>query len=329
MEILDDAILASGASGGTLRLHVPDFGVPEPMEVVVASGRSVDPEPIGDVWTIPVRLEARVVGRLEVIVPPAARTSTRHERLECLAALAALIVERAEAQQRSERRRRWTEATHHLLEVVAPPIEPRAALTQVARLARSVAGSAAAFVVAADAEVIAADGPEAHAWNGAQLAALVSAADGQLSPRLADPPGGSATISVLPTHLVRQCDLVLIFAPGDGPDGQELAELSSFAHFAALLLDRVKGLEYDAEMALLAERNRIATGLHDGVIQQLFSVGLELETSRIAADGTAPAARFTRAIDAVDKAIASLRETIEALGEASDPSAEHVPTPGP
>lgn len=233
-------------------------------------------------------------------------------------------VEHGESQQRAERRRRWTEAAYDLLDIVTPPIESRTALTQIARVARGVAGSAGAFVIAADAEAIAADGPATGGWSRDQLAALVAQAPWCLVRHPADLPGWTATTTILPTHLLRQCVLALVFPPGvDPPAGDELVELSSFAHFAALVLDRAKGLEYGAEMALQRERDRIATDLHDGVIQQLFSLGLQMQAIEVTGAGTAGQERLTRAIEAVDRAIASLRSTIAAIeGSAPEVAAE-------
>lgn len=241
------------------------------------------------------------------------------------AAPGALVVDRevehGESRQRAERHRRWTEATYDLLDIVTPPIESRTALTQIARVARGVAGSAGAFIIAADAEAIAADGPAADEWGRERLAALVAEAQWRLVRQPVDMPGWTATTTILPTHLLRQCVLALVFPPGvNPPAGDELVELSSFAHFAALVLDRAKGLEYGAEMALQRERNRIATDLHDSVIQELFSLGLQMQAIEMTAAGTAGRERLTRAIEAVDRAIASLRSTIAAI-EGSAPEA--------
>lgn len=231
----------------------------------------------------------------------------------------------AEDQWRAERRRRWTEATYDLLDLIAPPIESRTALVQIARLVRGVAGSAGAFVVADDAETIAADGPAANSWSRDRLAALVADAQRHLVHHPASSPGWTATTTVLPTHLLRRCLLVLVFAPGTNPPaGDELIELSSFAHFAALVLDRVKGLEYDAEASLQRERDRIAADLHDGVIQQLFSVGLEMQAIQMTVGGAADQERLAHAIDAIDRVIGSLRATLASSALSHDLEPERL-----
>jgi len=331
-EILDDAVAASGATAGGLWLSSPDPSASEPMEVVVTVGEPVA-STSADVWTVPVELGARLVGEFELVVPGAARTREVRVRLRRLAALAAFVVEHAESEDRAERRRRWTEALYDLMDLVAPPIEPRVALTQIARLARGVAGSAGAFMVTTDGETIVADGAAVDAWKPEVLAALARDVEVDRHPvrHPSGMPGWTATVSVLPTHLLRQCVLVLVYPPGlRAPSGEEQLALSSFTHIAALILDRVKGIEYDAERAVLEERNRIAAELHDGVIQHLFGVGLELQTARTVTAGTATEERVTRAIEAVDRAIASLRTTVAAIeSDGVEAPREGYPDQGP
>lgn len=74
----------------------------------------------------------------------------------------------------------------------------------------------------------------------------------------------------------------------------------------ALLSARLRNL------AVQAERDRISRDLHDGIIQSLFSIGMNLE-SAVALVGTAPdraRQRISGAVDRIDDAIRDLRNTI-------------------
>lgn len=66
------------------------------------------------------------------------------------------------------------------------------------------------------------------------------------------------------------------------------------------------------EMAVQSERDRIGRDLHDGIIQNLFSIGMSLE-SAIGLLGSSPdraAQRIESAVDGIDNAIRELRNTI-------------------
>lgn len=68
-------------------------------------------------------------------------------------------------------------------------------------------------------------------------------------------------------------------------------------------------------MALIDERDRIARDLHDHVIQNLFAVGLGLQ-SLIGKTSGAIAARLTSSVESIDVTISQIRQTIFQLGSA-------------
>jgi signal transduction histidine kinase len=65
-------------------------------------------------------------------------------------------------------------------------------------------------------------------------------------------------------------------------------------------------------LAVHSERDRISRELHDGVIQELFSIGMGLESARglVWIDPTRVAERLDAAIDAIDSTIRDLRNAI-------------------
>ncbi len=67
-------------------------------------------------------------------------------------------------------------------------------------------------------------------------------------------------------------------------------------------------------LAVLEDRERIAKELHDGVIQSLFAVGMNLQaTEAKASDPEAVRARLSGAVDSIDMAIRDLRNYIFGL----------------
>lgn len=66
------------------------------------------------------------------------------------------------------------------------------------------------------------------------------------------------------------------------------------------------------DLAVHSERDRISRELHDGVIQELFSIGMGLESARglVGIDPPRMAQRLDAAIDAIDSTIRDLRNAI-------------------
>jgi PAS domain S-box-containing protein len=77
------------------------------------------------------------------------------------------------------------------------------------------------------------------------------------------------------------------------------------------------------ELALVAERERIARDLHDTVIQRLFAVGLSLQGARMRSGEPETTERIELAIDEIDGTIRDIRTAIFAL------HARRTPTAGP
>ena len=102
--------------------------------------------------------------------------------------------------------------------------------------------------------------------------------------------------------------------PGRGlfSDRDELA-VSTLALQAAVSLAYAASNERSGRIALLEERVRIAHDLHDGTIQSLYALGLELETS---AQGLEAPAREELAVcvERINALIREIRDYISALG---------------
>jgi signal transduction histidine kinase len=94
---------------------------------------------------------------------------------------------------------------------------------------------------------------------------------------------------------------------------ERLIEL--FARHAGIAIENARLHERLAALRVVAERERIGRDLHDGVIQGLYGVTLTLEDieTLISDDPDEAASRVDRAIDAIHRSIADIREFILGL----------------
>jgi signal transduction histidine kinase len=89
--------------------------------------------------------------------------------------------------------------------------------------------------------------------------------------------------------------------------------VTSLAAAAGVAIDNARLHERLAEMALYADRERIARDLHDTVIQRLFAIGLVLQGLSHLVDPPEAGQRIDAAVDDIDATIADIRTTIFAL----------------
>jgi signal transduction histidine kinase len=97
-----------------------------------------------------------------------------------------------------------------------------------------------------------------------------------------------------------------------GFDGEDEEWIIMLAAIAGTAIENAQLSERLQEVAVQEERDRISRDLHDGIIQSLFSIGMNLE-SAIALVATAPERarqRIEGAVDRIDDAIRELRNTI-------------------
>ena len=99
----------------------------------------------------------------------------------------------------------------------------------------------------------------------------------------------------------------------DKVDGHPFSEIDQWlvetlAGYAALAIAGAELAEHNSRLALLEERERLAMELHDGVIQSLYAIGMQLELAR--SSGEIQPDDLAKPIDELDKAIVDLRRTI-------------------
>jgi signal transduction histidine kinase len=274
--------------------------------------------PMGSFLGVPVRIRGTVFGNLYLTEKAGGGefTDTDEQLVVALAGVAGLAIENARAYGLSERRRVWLEAAARLPVTLQPPVDWEAGLTWIATAARQ-AGRARAVAVlddqAQDVLVIACEPDEED-----EVRQRVE----QLRPHLTgleiiepvDVTAGPVVATVVPlsTQLAKG-GLVLSFQDARVlrvRDFDDRDLLRSFADFAALTLDRGQAFTEREELAVIADRERIARDLHDVVIQRLFATGMQLQAASLHAVRDDVQELVQRSAAELDATIRDVRATI-------------------
>ncbi|ELP63190.1 histidine kinase [Streptomyces turgidiscabies Car8] len=113
------------------------------------------------------------------------------------------------------------------------------------------------------------------------------------------------------------------YAPGQEVDGRTLEFLAAMAEQAALAVDYATLLQRERDGARQDERQRLARDLHDSIVQQVFSIGMQANAIGVLAGrgGQIPAApvqRFAEEVGALSQAVlADLRAMVHELRPSS------------
>jgi signal transduction histidine kinase len=117
--------------------------------------------------------------------------------------------------------------------------------------------------------------------------------------------------------------------------------VETFADQASVAIQYVRAQTDLRRLGLMDERERIAKELHDGIIQSLFAVGMNLQSAALTSGSPETSARVERAVEELDRVIRDLRnyifglrpgiladrqlnQALEALGEEVS-STSHIP----
>jgi signal transduction histidine kinase len=93
---------------------------------------------------------------------------------------------------------------------------------------------------------------------------------------------------------------------------------ASFATQASITLELIDARSDQMNLARLEDHDRIARDLHDHVIQELFAVGMSIQSLVGVVSNEAHAERLTKQVDSLDRAIARIRASIFELRHDQD-----------
>lgn len=131
------------------------------------------------------------------------------------------------------------------------------------------------------------------------------------------PPSGQSLALPIVVHSHRLGELVLHSAPGRRFRSSDRAALETFASQAGIALENARLYEQVRELAALRERARIGMDLHDGVIQHLYALGLQVEdTAGLVTEDPSGAVRALHEVhQAVRGVIGDVRSYVYSLRE--------------
>ncbi|MFF2083588.1 GAF domain-containing protein [Nocardia sp. NPDC058176] len=287
---------------------------------------------------VPIQVRDEVFGNLYLTEKANGLEFTEDDEVvvQALAAAAGIAVENARLYEQSRIRQQWLEATGEVATELLAGSEPNQVLELVAQRGLALTGSARTFLALpedpdADADeitellIVAGAGVDAEHLVGQRLSLADSEAGAAFrsgSPvsvdQLADDPiAGSATefgaALILPLRAGQSVTGVLTTVlPAGAPPLTAAAQsmMASFADQAALALQLADTQQRRRELDVLSDRDRIARGLHDHVIQRLFAVGLSLQGTMQRARAPEVRTRLTETIDDIQAIVQDIRHSI-------------------
>ncbi|WP_406277200.1 GAF domain-containing protein [Nocardia sp. NBC_00881] len=286
---------------------------------------------------VPMQVRGEVFGNLYLTEKAGGQEFTEDDEVvvQALAAAAGIAIENARLYEQSRLRQQWLEATWDVATELLAGGEPGEVLDLVAERALTLTKSAYTFLAlpedtdiphdeVTELVVVSAAGSGCEELIGRRIPLEQSGAgeafrDGrviavdkrsyfqlfgstQLGPALILPlRAGRSVLGVLIT--VRPADATLLAAPAD-------SMMAAIADQAALALRLVDTQRRMRELDVLSDRDRIARGLHDHVIQRLFAVGLSLQGTVQWARAPEIKARLMETVDDVQAIVQDIRDSI-------------------
>ena len=268
---------------------------------------------------LPIRVRGHVFGNLYLTdkLTGAAFTAEDEAAVAAMAHLAGIAIEHANHLITTEHRTRWLEATAlmpaHVLSAGAPPD----ALDVVLRCALDAAQGVTAMAIAADpagqlgVRAVVGDAGADPAVTLQVLHPTLMLVMATSSTRWIDLPHGRAVMTPLVLDSPAQGALVIVLPHGRlaGNVAEDSHLIADYAGHASLALEKHHARALHDELAILAERTRIARDLHDVIIQRLFALGLQLQTISGGLDQET-ARQLEPLIEDIDATIGEIRRSI-------------------
>ncbi|WP_327117056.1 GAF domain-containing protein [Nocardia sp. NBC_01730] len=287
---------------------------------------------------VPVQVRGEVFGNLYLTEKAGGQEFTDDDEVvvQALAAAAGIAIENARLYEESRSRQQWLEATWDVATELLAGGEPGEVLDLVAERALTLTESAYTFLAlpedtdiphdeVTELVVVAAAGGSCEELIGRRIPLEQSCAgeafrDGcmiavdkrsyfqlfgsatQVGPALILPlRAGRSVLGVLTT--VRPADATLL----DSPAESMMAAMADQAALALRLVDTQRRMR---ELDVLSDRDRIARGLHDHVIQRLFAIGMSLQGTVQRARAPEIKSRLMETVDDVQAIVQDIRHSI-------------------
>jgi len=289
----------------------------------------------------PVRTRDRVFGNLYLTEKQGADEFTLEDEqlLTALATAAGVAIDNARLYAEGKQRQRWLEAAAEITDVLLGEVDQTAALDLVARRAREVAEGDLAMVLLAspgqnELVVEVAAGEKVHNLVGTRLPLrddalgkvvterrqLIVDDVGKITSWPQAMPDGPAILVPLAT-VEEAHGVLLVTTPRKSMSlgfPADASMVATFAGQAALALERARAQAVQASLAVMEDRGRIASDLHDLVIQRLFATGLRLQNALNITSDPRVAELINNTVDELDATIRDIRASIFELRSVSD-----------
>ena len=285
---------------------------------------------------VPIRAGGEVTGGLFLASPVTDTVFSADDEhaARVIATTAGFLVDRSRAAEEAERKHRWLSRSTELTREIVAGIhaDPMQVLVERA-IDVADADLAAVLLTTADGEslvVTSAAGERAHLLGhrvlrrqGTFTDKMIGDGEPLIVDDMRDTHGNGDIVELLGiqsglmvpmSHSSSSVGTLALFRyPGRKPFAEnELDMASTFAAQMVLALELAEARADRERAALFAERGRIARDLHDHVIQQLFAVGMALQTTVGQVDASV-SPRLHAAIDDLDSTILQIRSTIYRL----------------
>jgi len=294
--------------------------------------------PMRTLLGVPILARREVFGRLYLAEKTDGRDFTMDDEIivRGLAAAAGSAVDNAHLYEQGQRRERWLEATGEVTTELLAGSDTKNALQLIAGRAQELTASDYTLIALPRQR-------EAAPWEITELAVVVclGMGDDTITGRVI-PVAGSTTGAVFTDHVPRSVDrftfhlarglgvhfgpalamplgtgkslagvLVTARSPGSPAyDEHALKLVATFADHAALALRDAENEWARRELRVLADRDRIARDMHDQVLQQLYGVGMAMQSTQQRIQAPEVAARITDHMNQLQQIIIDIRSAI-------------------
>jgi len=292
--------------------------------------------PMGSFLGAPVQAMGKVFGNIYLTEKRSASEFSREdeESLLILATQAGAAIANATLYAESHRRERWLDALREITSDILAGSEPESLLARIAEHARGVAGADSATILTTTSsptqlEVAAAVGAYAAEVRGQSVPVKRSMSGEVIKTGKPLHTDDASTHSHAYQPIIRLGHVgPAIFVPlsvrgratgtlmvanlkgGRRFDEGTIRLVETFADQASVAIEYGRAQDDLRRLGLMEERERIAKELHDGIIQSLFAVGMNLQATALKSSSTETASRVDGAVDELDRVIRDLRNYI-------------------